>query len=229
MNIGLERLPDIKDLELAYNTILGIEKTYSKLDLRELSLYAQWTRFDSRLGEICATFLSRHWKEINPIELHDIFELQPWPSVLGVLLEFCPDESPLFCHWKKAATCGFSKANWEQYFIGKRRIAGSAMFEDVCFSLEQYRRWGYLAREILINKAYASGSNSQRLYSREVRFRILSHLLENKNRITTQDYWEAIGRCVSKRQAERDLSSYGSLKSIGNTKGKYFLKSRIKS
>ena len=220
MRVGLEKIPKIKDLEEAYNWILYCEKVEkSKIDLNHFSTLCQWIRFDSRLGEICVKFLSDYWKQINPIHLRDAFVLQPWPAVLGVLLEFCDNKSKLFQLWKKTATDAFEKANWEQFFIGKRRIGGQSMLDDARFSLEQYKQWGYLAREILINKA----GRVEKSYSPETRMQILRELAATHSRITTELYWEAIAKSVSKRQAERDLLSARFLRARGSTKGRYFV------
>jgi len=224
MKIGLEKLPGLQDLEKAYNEILHAQRTQNgKIDLNTFAIFCQWSRFDSRMGEICVSFLSRYWKGINPVELHDSFAQQAWPNVLGVLLEFSQNESPLFQFWKMTATCDFQKANWEQFFIGKRRIGGKLMLDDARFSLEEYRRWGYLGREILLNKQgqvrLKSGS-----YSPETRSRILKEMLKTQARITVSQYRDAIGRSISARQAERDLQTSSYLKAIGATKGRYFVK-----
>ena len=223
---GLEILPRTEDLERAYNQILDAERHENgKIDLKLFSTFCQWSRFDSRLGEICTSFLVRHWRRINPIELNEAFLHQPWPGVLGVLLEFCRMDSTLFDSWKKTATCNFQKANWEQFFIGKRRIGGQLMFDDARFSLEEYRRWGFLAREILINKQSGNENNKKCApYPLETRSQILRDLLITNPRITTQQYWQALGMSISKRQAERDLKNSKLLKSVGATKGRHFLK-----
>jgi hypothetical protein len=154
MQVKLEKCPGIGDLEDAYNQILFATREKNlEIDLYSFAMFCQWSRFDSRMGEISVQFLSQNWEKINPIVLHDAFAQQAWPSILGVLLEFCQSESTLFCEWKKTATSDFPKAHWEQFFIGKRRMGGKLMFDDARFSLDEYRRWGYLSREILINKA----------------------------------------------------------------------------
>src|SRR5687768_10029995 len=129
MKTGLARLPDIHDLEKAYNAILLTEREAGALVSSHLfAIYCQWSRFDSRMGEICVNYLSKNWKKMNPVELHDVFLLQAWPAILGVLLEFCQiqlresmnrEQFLLFQRWKNTATSGMKKANWEQYFVGK--------------------------------------------------------------------------------------------------------------
>ena len=72
-----------------------------------------------------------------------------------------PEDLELFKLWKKTATLGFKMANWEQYFVGKRRMGGKAMMEDAQFSLEEYRRWGFLSREISSTKKEFRGVNKK--------------------------------------------------------------------
>jgi hypothetical protein len=226
VKVGLDQLPGVSDLEEGYNQILRAQQELGgKIDLYSFSKLCQWSRFDSRMAEICVNFFSIYWKQLNPVELHDAFEKQPWPNVLGVLLEFCLVDSPLFRSWKKTATCGFSKANWEQFYIGKRRIGGQLMMDDVRFSLEEYRRWGYLSREVLLQKQRETKQVQKKYsYSPATRLEILKDLIRNHPRITTQQYWDAIARSVSKRQAERDLEASSIVIGRGTTKGRYFVK-----
>jgi hypothetical protein len=226
MKVGLESCPTIHDLEAAYNQILNAKRNRNgEIDVNSFALYCQWGRFDARLSEVCVEFLTHFWKQMNPIKLHDAFVCLPWPAVLGVLLEFCPQDSTLFQMWKKTATCDFEKVDWELFFIGKRRIGGRSMFDDARFSLDEYRRWGYLSREVLVNKG---GRTQERgpvfSYAPETRIQILKELLETHSRITTGQYWEALGKSISKRQAERDLGSSNLLKKSGRTKGRYFVR-----
>jgi len=235
MKIGLKQLPSTHDLELAYQQFAqrpeqGLPKPQGTvIALKDFALYCQWVRFDSRLGEMSVQYLLRNWRRINPTELRDEFLSQPWPAVLGVLAEFAQRqlepglELTLFQNWKIVATTEFSPACWEQFFIGKRRMGGKAMFDDARFSLEEYRKWGYLSREVLINKPEATAAS----YSSPTRRQILSDLVETHSRITTKLYWNELGQSISKRQAERDLLAFPRLRPMGRTQGRYFVR-RIK-
>lgn len=102
------------------------------------------------------------------------------------------------------------------------------MFEDACFSLEEYRRWGYLGREILVNKQSIRVSGLKdgfhAAYASDVRRRILDELVRKNERITVEMYWDAVGRSISRRQAERDLARSSLLRTMGRTKGLYYLR-----
>lgn len=228
MKTGLEKIPGVHDLATAYDDLLGHFKNEIVLPPKSFAIYSQWTRFDSRLGEICVQYLLKNWRRMNPAQLHTELSKLPWPAVIGVLAEFVerqlittPDEA-LFKNWKILVTTGFANTDWEQFFIGKRRIGGRAMFEDARFSLEEYRKWGYLSREILINKPKLGTAS----YSVGTRYQILIDLLSVHSRITTDLYWETIGRAVSRRQAERDLLACKLLKAVGRTKGRFFTKQK---
>ncbi len=218
MKIGFMHCPTLQDLEKAYHVIF--QTNGKAMNLNTFSQFCQWTRFDSRLGEICVQFLSKHWETIHPLELRTAFLQSPWPAVLGVLLEFCFKKDLFFKHWKKLATFEIKKANGEQFFIGKRKIAGSLMLDDVRFSLEEYRRWGYFGREVLVNK---QNESTQPHLAYSTRIEILKELLKTHPKIKTRHYWEAVGKCISIRQAERDLRNFPHLKSCGHTKGKFFI------
>jgi hypothetical protein len=225
MKVGLEKLPGIPDLEMAYNEILLAQRTQGGIiDLARFVLYCQWSRFDSRLGEICVRYFSQCWRQINSVGLHEIASHGSWPNVLGVLLEFCPEKDPLFQLWKKTVTFGFGKAHWEQYYIGKRRIAGAEMLDDARFSLEEYRKWGYLSREVLLNKGSTPSAIQGGGYSHEVRAAVLKELLESHVRITTKLYRNALENRISMRQAERDLKDSKLLRAVGKTRGRFFVR-----
>ncbi|MEO7163938.1 MAG: hypothetical protein ABI041_13545 [Bdellovibrionia bacterium] len=235
MKFGLLQLPNILNLSHAYDQILRWETEVNETlpDYTAFALYCQWSRFDSRLGEICTGFISRNWRKIHPLKIREAFLGQPWPTVLGVLLEFSglltksnesPEDFKLYQMWKNTAIFGIPKANWEQYFIGKRRIAGRSMLDDARFSIQEYRKWGYLAREVLINKQRIGASGNKTFsYSSETRLQILKELVETLPRFNTETYWNAVGRNISRRQAERDLMNSPLIRSVGRTQGRFYL------
>lgn len=222
MKIALAHLPSLQDLETAYQEFQIAETLAQTIELNRLAALCQWIRFDSRLGEISVKYFIRTWSEINPIALHEAFQQQAWPNILGVLLEFCKIRTPAFRAWKKAATHQLARSHWEQFYIGKRRIAGKLMLDDARFSLKEYRNWGYLAREVLVNKKSTRTLNGAATYDPSTRTQILNELLKTHSRITTLHYWNAIGRCISRRQAERDLKHHPELQSFGVTKARFF-------
>lgn len=207
---GLLFLPSQKDLEKAYE---GLQQP---VPAQDLTLFTQWSRFDPRLGEILVSHFARFWREYNPLEISKLNQLQPWPAALGVLLEFCERSLKIsqvkdmksFCLWKDLILEEVSLAPEEQYFIGLRKLAGKLMFQDVRGSLQEYRKWGFLGREVLLNKAQAihlSTSSPPGRLSPKVRKQILEDLLEAQPEITVNDYLQATQFLISRRQAERDL------------------------
>jgi hypothetical protein len=220
---GLEKIPSQRSLATAYETLLHTGR--SRPDLKKLACFTQWARFDPRLAEILATYFSQQWKSIHPLEFRAACLACPWPGSVGVLLEFSrraianqgsTEAAQLFNSWRTLVTHGMDKAQGEQYFIGLRQLGGSAMWEDALFASNEYREWGYLARENLLPKEKGPS------LSPATRLEILDALLSSTSRIRTQDYWNAIGRGISIRQAERDLLKNPHLRSSGETKGRYF-------
>ena len=238
MKCGLAQLPLTLDLSNAYDQILRWQRDESLIDYSAFALFCQWSRFDSRLGEICVKFISREWRKIHPIKIREALLEQPWPSVLAVLVEFSgllakneesPEDFKLYLVWKNTAIFGIPKANWEQYFIGKRRIASRSMLDDARFSIEEYRKWGYLGREILINKQRIGTTGSKAFsYSSQTRLQILKELVETQPRFTAENYWNAVGRNISRRQAERDLMNSPLIRSVGRTQGRFYLAKRLR-
>lgn len=226
MTTGLVTLPGLADLGPAYDLLQHCRPSVPTAE--QLALFSQWTRFDPRLGELWTKHVVERWEALDPMSLRAALQRQPWPAAAAVLLEFAERAisrsralTKLFRLWKGVVTEGFAKANWEQYFIGQRRLAGKAMVDDARFALSEYKRWGYLGREIPFNKASAARARVCTIDS-GTRLELLKALLESSPRITTRDYWNAIGRAVSRRQAERDLRNSPLLRPIGRTRGRCF-------
>ena len=57
-----------------------------------------------------------------------------------------------------------------------------------------------------------------------MRKRILTELIQEGISIRTQDYIDALGGAISRRQAELDLQHHPTLKSFGNTQAKTYRK-----
>lgn len=221
MKGGLARIPGLGDLEKAYASLLHAHPSAPTSD--DLALYSQWSRFDPRLAEILVEYIAKNWKRIPPVSLRESLLIQPWPSVAAVLFEFVGAKlkgshtSKLYAYWAKLITLDFKKAGGEQYFIGLRQLGGKAMLEDAAFPLQAYCRWGYLARENLVSKSTSASLSPQ------TRTEILKTLFAGERRVRTEQYWQAIGKCVSRRQAERDLRDHPNLRACGRTKGTYFV------
>jgi len=212
------KLPSQQDLELAYQKLLHGKPHLP--NLKELSTFSQWTRLDPRLAEIWVAYVGRHWETINPSELKLEIQTKRSPAAAAVLLEFvrAGSTSKALPHWCRVVTEGTLKTTNEQFFVGLRRIGSEAMLEDAQFPLPQYRKWGFLSREPLLRRPTGSSKNG--------REQILLELIHKMPRITTNDYWDAIGKSVSKRQAERDLTNSPRLRCNGETKGRWYSRTK---
>ncbi len=242
MKGGLLNIPQLTDLKEAYDSLLHLEPKDPGID--QIALFSQWARFDARLAEIWIHYLEPHWGLLNPLDLNTTLLKQPWPAAAGLLLEFVQtlieakskenrinksvnsQDLEKFRLWKRLVTYQISPAEWEFFFIGLHKIGGKIMFEDACFSLKEYRDWGFLGRDILVQKTSSSHFKVQAHIEKEVRLQILQQLLRASPRITVKKYWEAIGQCISLRQAERDLSNSPILEAVGQTQARYY---RMKS
>ncbi|MBI3535142.1 MAG: hypothetical protein HY072_06620, partial [Deltaproteobacteria bacterium] len=153
---GLESIPTPNDLLKAYNTLQFKQKM---LLPSKLAFWSQWSRFDPRLAEIIVFYISKNWKDISALTLNREIKKQPWPGVLGVLLEqvilfagFSLNEKVLFRNWARFVMTGVSKASFELFFIGLRSLGGRLSLQDAVLSHKTYKKWGYFGRELLINK-----------------------------------------------------------------------------
>ena len=225
MQGGLVKIPGERALHKAYDSLLHKKPAPS---YHHLALYSQWARFDPRLAEIWVRYVSREWVHLNPLELRLHLFKQPWPSCAGVLLLFVKNYLEaekhldptihLLEHWSYLVAGGALKGCDEQFFVGLRQVAGKSMFDDARYSLSEYRKWGYFSRE---NLTHGKSAGSLSVTTRQ---EMLRELLEKHVRIRTATYWEAIGRCVSKRQAERDLEKSLLLRIRGQTSARYFVR-----
>lgn len=217
---GLLKIPSSQELEKAYTNL------QSKLKINEetFGLYSQWARFDPRLAEILIGTLAKHWKNISPLLLHENLVKQPWPSSMGVILDFCQvvvskSERKLFEKWKDLVLLEIPKENFGQYFIGLRAFGGHEMKKDSLLSLYPYLNWGYLGRDVLLKNAPLKIS----WIPLSLRKRRLKEL--KLSRVTVRSYREALENKVSQRQAQRDLKNSG-LKNLGSTQAKIYFRKK---
>ena len=235
MKGGWIHIPDEAQLEKAYNALL--HSTTPKPNSDELAQYANWSRFDPRLAEIWVGYMAEHWQEINPLELRTMALKSPWPATLGVLLEFSktlvqtnpksPVENQLYKHWNKLVVTSLPPAKSELYFIGLRPLGSAETLNDASLSSLEYEKWGYLSRENLLAKKRVAGSSRiSRIscISKDKRLAILIDLVKVGRLLRTPDYWDAIDRCISLRQAERDIKNSGYFKSKGQTRSMVWLR-----
>ena len=223
---GLTYIPSEFQFVTAYSALQAARKA---LTINDLALYSQWTRFDPRLGEQLVTHFAKYWLRINPMALHQELGQMPWPQAMGVILEHVEEFTDFseekirkaFGDWYRCAMTGFEPAHDEQFFNGLRSLGGREMLDDAKFSLSLYRRWGYLSRELLLNKAV---NRNKTLVPAESRRVALDELAEGGKRFSLSEYLEKLRGNVSRRQAERDLSRHGGLKAVGRTKARYYMR-----
>lgn len=227
---GLTSIPSEKNLFTAYESLQNHAPS-----MNQLALWTQWVRFDPRLGEIFCKYLNQHWKEISPLDFNKELHLQPWPQAIGPIIEHTQlllnrRERCFFSSWKRLVTANFSRNSTpELYFIGLRKFAGKAMREDAVLSHQAYSRWGYLGREVLVNKWKQVSNESEHgrtLLSADVRGQKLKELLKIRDSFTVNDYREFLGNAVSRRIAEMDLKKHPKIQSRGKTKGKIYFRVR---
>lgn len=220
---GLSKIPSKENLQQAY------EKLNSNPTIKDLALYSQWTRFDPRLGEILALVVSKSWKNILPTALNYEIMMQPWPQAFGVICEHAKillqnrdkEERKQFEYWQRIALTGVERADHQQFFIGLKSVAGKLMLQDAQGSLNVYKKWGYLSKDLMINK---SASVPKTVLSPDVRKQLLEQFMRDRESITVNEYMELLESNVSRKQAERDLRGFSKLKPKGFTRGRIYFK-----
>ena len=232
---GPTKIPNQADLISYYNLL---QTAKSPLNEKVLFQIIHDTRWDPRLHEQVIQHLVQHWKEISAINLNSEAHKSFWPTTLALTLEileyfFKTSNSmdsknfQLFKNWKKLCITNIKKAPEELYYIGLSRFAGVESKKDFYYSARPFSKWGYLCRDLPLSKLKTKSQAA--LYSPSSRKNILLSLFQSKKRITINDYIEALQYSVSKRQAERDLSTLKYIRKQGKTKGcSYILLSSIK-
>ncbi len=192
---------------------------------------AQWVRFDPRLGELWLKALGNQWQSLSPVQVRNQNLLQATPAVLGVLLEqysqfLCPDkERKTFRHWQAVALDGALLANHENFFIGVQPFAGARVREDSERPSRSFKKWGFLGRDMLINKfSFIQKDLQKTAIAAPERRKILIKLIQAKGRITVGDYIAACDDLISKRVAQKDLHTFPGLRCVGSTRAKFYVK-----
>lgn len=213
-------IPSLSDLQNAYALLLPPYK--KNVPIRKLIKLIYFSRFDPRLAEIIVVYFSHQWKSYPPFEIQEELSKRNLDSTFGVLLEFsesmlAKSRPALFESWKKLVLHqGKKKGGNEQFFIGVWPLASARMLEMAEFSTREYERWGFLGGANLCPKSMRMN------FSPATRKRILTSLLKTKKDISAKEYWLAIGRCVSLRQAERDLLNQEKVSARGYTRNRRY-------
>ncbi len=223
MKGGLRRIPSVDELAEAAEAL----RREGPPDAARLALWGQWCRFDARMAELWVVALARVWRQVNPVALHEAALEQPWPSVVGVLLELVDRrisraERVRYRGWKTATCAGIPKAPWQQFFIGLDRIAGPRMQDEARYAAKEYRRWGFLSREPVAAPKERVGVRRSLTVAPDVRRALLADLLRSRGRITVQEYLDALPAALNRRQAQRDLASFSGASAIGRTRACWY-------
>ncbi|MDZ4678443.1 MAG: hypothetical protein SGI74_13155 [Oligoflexia bacterium] len=217
---GLSKIPTIKELQKSYDKIQSDED----LSLEDLSLFTQWSRFDPRLTEQLIQYFNKHWKKIHPVLFNEEICKQPWPTVVGVLLEFVSHltlkpSRKLFKNWMNCVLSGVEVSSMSQFYIGIWSLGGAQMYRSSENSLKPFLKWGFLSDDVPFNKSLKKPTT---LSSLNVRMKILNKLIQENQIITVESYMLKLNGTVSRRQAERDLAQHKDLRAKGFTRNRVY-------
>jgi len=111
------------------------------------------------------------------------------------------------------------KANNEIFFFGLFKFAGDQMKKEAIYASKPFTNWGYLGRDIMINKW---ASQKVTTTGPKARLQLLEELIHTQKIIKVEDYLERLKFSVSVRQAQRDLKNHPQLKPVGFTRNKFY-------
>ena len=230
---GLKKIPSTRQLAKVYSILQDMKK--EKVSEKQLALYSQWSRLDPRLGEIVVQHIAWCWKQYHPIKLNSAIGSQVWPAALGVLLNHVPiyfqqkeknwKEFDLFKKWSGCVMDSVPPAKNELFFINLYLPNSKFLYREAFYSTKLYKQYGYLGKELLINKAKPAHKTLIPAKQRKV---ILNELLKTKKTLTVKEYLRELGFQLHPKQAQRDLQNHPRLQAYGNTKNKVYYKRKIK-
>ena len=163
--------------------------------------------------------LARRYDQFDPLRLRRAAEAARWPAALAVALEFAraarpsqelSDVADFICR-------RLPKARGEQFFLSARAFGGEQARRDAQESLAEYKRWGYLSREVPVAKEL--GAVGAGTMEPAERMNLLRRLAERQRSVTLRDYLTALRGRTSRRQAGRDLAEAPFLRRKGSTRG----------
>ena len=239
---GLSYIPSSKKLASVYYNLQFAQKKESD---KSIALYSQWVRLDPRLGEILVAYIAKFWKSHHPISLNEEIKKQVWPQALGVILEQTKlyffkqskssqsskkklkeklyemkEDLALFQSWYECVMCSIKPASGELFFFEIYSIGSSLFHKEVFHTTKSYRKWGYLGKELMLNKTISLGKT---LIPSEQRKCILENLIQKKKTITVKEYLSELDFQVHPKQAQMDLKNHKKLKPRGYTRSRVYL------
>ena len=224
---GLKNIPSTRQIAKAYQVLQN--KQHPLAPCPVLVHYAQWSRLDPRLGELVVKYISQHWKNLHPIELNNCLQNTVWPAVFGLIIEHISydykkknkTELALFNKWSECVLHNVQPAKGELFFIHLYRPGSKLLYEEALYSLKIYKKWGYLASDLMFNKFTCS---HKVLLSPAQRREVLNKLLKKRKTFKVIDYLKELNFQIPVKQAQRDLKNHLGLSSLGNTRNKIYLK-----
>jgi hypothetical protein len=184
-----------------------------------VALAADASRQEPRLLWVLVDLLARRYDRFDPLRLRRAAEAAQWPAALAVALEFArvarpsqelSDVADFVCR-------RLPKGRGEQFFLSARAFGGEQARRDAEESLAEYKRWGYLSRELPVAKEL--GTAAAGTMEPAERANLLRRLAERGRPITLADYLAALRGRGSRRQASRDLAEAPFLRRKGSTRG----------
>lgn len=184
-----------------------------------LALAADTSRQEPRLLWVLVDLLARRYDQFDPLRLRRAAEAARWPAALAVALEFAraarpsqelSDVADFICR-------RLPKARGEQFFLSARAFGGEQARRDAQELLAEYKRWGYLSREVPVAKEL--GAVGAGTMEPAERMNLLRRLAERQRSVTLRDYLTALRGRTSRRQAGRDLAEAPFLRRKGSTRG----------
>jgi hypothetical protein len=221
--------PDLAELPRLYHELaaLGARTEGRKVPWRHgrptaeelLVLAAQASRRDPRLLWVVVELLAHRYDQLDPLKLRRAAARARWPATVGVALEFARAAAPSveLDDYARFVSARLSAANGERFHLGTRAFGGEQARRDAEESLVEYKRWGYLGRELPFPKEM--GVAARGTLDPAGRRNLLRRIASRRGAVTLRDYLEALDGRASARQASRDLAAAPFLVREGRTRG----------
>jgi len=199
------------------NQLQGERLTADRV-LETLSL----VRWDPRLSEEFIRRLALDWRRLSVSTLFALLRKSEFRGLFGLLAEFGEDlvvlsDWPEFRAWRLAVVPWRAPKSYQIYNLCLFKFAGRSMRREAAESLPIFKKWGFLARDPLINKASARMARRTRMAPWQRR-QVLHELVSEGRPFTVTDYLRRLNGLVTRRVAELDLRAAKDLKAQGQTR-----------
>lgn len=201
----------------------GCYKGFSLEEVLQVALEA--SRWDINLLYILVDFLAFHLRKIRLFYFRELIGKSKTPQTLAIALEFAKklNKSPEFNEFYHFMIKKIKPVKtFRLYNLGRLFIIEN-LREDALCSLREYKKWGFLCKELPILKHHKI--KKKNTLSKNQRIDILAKLFNNKREIKLSDYMEGVGNSVTRQQAHRDILNFKNVKWDGEKRGRrYFIK-----